>query len=952
MKKIISLALSFLFCLNLIFSSAQGLYNTYFETFRPITSDLNYVSYYGEDSDSDIQTVHILEYTSGNGTLPYVAWGSSLMSFNTVSSMMKQTLSRSLNAVAGINGDFYSFYTGIPLSVIISDGKVISSDAGNNAIGFYPDGSVIVGTPAMSIELSFNYTEEKPEETESITDEDAEKTDISFITDESDGGEQDITDEGTHSLSYSSQVHFNKYPTVYSAYLMDSGYSDSTESSFPCLEFVMTAETDIVAGTDVKFTVLEIYDTEGNTSIPEGAFVLTVPKVLKDFSVFEKIKVGDTLTLSVRCDEEWEGVETAIGGGDIFVRDGKFLPETVNEFHEMYANARSAVGVREDGSVFFLTFDGDGKNGRGVSLVELGEFMISQGAVFALNLDGGGSSTVAVSFPDENTIEIVNNPKDTTARRVSNAFLFINAYEDSENPSFVSFDTYKTFLLSGSSLHIQPTIFSSSGSAVQLQYYDVKYTSSNPSSYFEDGIYYSSDGTYTDRFTAYFEFPDNTVEAYGVINVTDVIDSLELEENSAVLASTDTFTLSFNVSRYGIPVSSSPDVFVYSVTDDNSDGDYELSDGILFENDYITVASDGTVTAKKVPVFTEAELVISYKDKECKLKLYFGKEPDIIEDFEYETVLDGFANSSDISIVSGYKSEKALYSKTGTLSYKQPKKLDIKPKYVTLFVEGTYSEDLSLVIRDSEKTYVVPYGIYKDYSAITGWVQLFAAIPEDTHGNIEILSLTYTEKENAVTVDSFASHYGWSEEPFSDISGTWSHDYIIQLYDMGIVDGYFEDGETVFKPDNNITRAEFAKMLASYLSLDIKSYSSYGTDFSDADAIAEWAAEYIMALSSEGYMNGKPADDGSIIFDSDSYITREEAMYVLSKLLEVTSETDLFDFSDGDSIQEWAFEAVKKVVNAGIVTGFDDGTIRAGSPVTRAQMCTMFTRLWNASENF
>ena len=40
-------------------------------------------------------------------------------------------------------------------------------------------------------------------------------------------------------------------------------------------------------------------------------------------------------------------------------------------------------------------------------------------------------------------------------------------------------------------------------------------------------------------------------------------------------------------------------------------------------------------------------------------------------------------------------------------------------------------------------------------------------------------------------------------------------------------------------------------------------------------------------------------------------------------------------------------ESVKKVVSAGVVTGFDDGTIRAGDPVTRAQMCTMFTRLWN-----
>ena len=93
-------------------------------------------------------------------------------------------------------------------------------------------------------------------------------------------------------------------------------------------------------------------------------------------------------------------------------------------------------------------------------------------------------------------------------------------------------------------------------------------------------------------------------------------------------------------------------------------------------------------------------------------------------------------------------------------------------------------------------------------------------------------------------------------------------------------------------------------------------------------------------------MNGKSNPDGTITFDPNAFITREEAMHVFSKLLTSDSFAEL-EFSDSDLVHDWALDSVKKVVGAGIVTGFDDGTLRAQAPVTRAQMCTMFTRIWN-----
>ena len=74
--------------------------------------------------------------------------------------------------------------------------------------------------------------------------------------------------------------------------------------------------------------------------------------------------------------------------------------------------------------MMFVTVDGRGrgknkKNGRsiGMTLTELAYFMQSLGAEDALNLDGGGSSTMVISG------KVMNRPVDGNERRVNNSIL-------------------------------------------------------------------------------------------------------------------------------------------------------------------------------------------------------------------------------------------------------------------------------------------------------------------------------------------------------------------------------------------------------------------------------------------------------------------------------------------------------------------------------------------------
>ena len=80
---------------------------------------------------------------------------------------------------------------------------------------------------------------------------------------------------------------------------------------------------------------------------------------------------------------------------------------------------RTAVGVRDDGTLFFVTVDGrqPGKS-VGMSIPELSGLMLELGCQFAINLDGGGSTTMVIDG------KMVNTPPGSKgARRNGDAIL-------------------------------------------------------------------------------------------------------------------------------------------------------------------------------------------------------------------------------------------------------------------------------------------------------------------------------------------------------------------------------------------------------------------------------------------------------------------------------------------------------------------------------------------------
>ena len=124
-------------------------------------------------------------------------------------------------------------------------------------------------------------------------------------------------------------------------------------------------------------------------------------------------------TKAVKPLQSWREPEFALGAGPNLVSDG--VVDAANQGFPWMDEAapRTAIGF-SDQTIFLVVVDGRNDNATGMTIAQLAEFMVSLGAVDAMNLDGGGSSTLFIRG-----FGVVNAPSDGRERPVGNGlFLF------------------------------------------------------------------------------------------------------------------------------------------------------------------------------------------------------------------------------------------------------------------------------------------------------------------------------------------------------------------------------------------------------------------------------------------------------------------------------------------------------------------------------------------------
>ena len=184
-----------------------------------------------------------------------------------------------------------------------------------------------------------------------------------------------------------------------------------------------------------------------------------------------------------------------------------------------------------------------------------------------------------------------------------------------------------------------------------------------------------------------------------------------------------------------------------------------------------------------------------------------------------------------------------------------------------------------------------------------------------------------------------------SEVPFTDISGHWSEDYIVQMYQLGLTTGYGqEDGTAVYLPDNPLTRAELLAFLTRVLGVDETAYYTVETPFADNTSIPNWAQLYVQAMYTLGVLKGSERD-GKLYADVDSYVTREETMTFLGRVLAASQSADLSSFPDASSVSDWASHHVQTLVGLGIVGG-SNGYLEPGANIDRAAIAKLLVEVY------
>lgn len=174
---------------------------------------------------------------------------------------------------------------------------------------------------------------------------------------------------------------------------------------------------------------------------------------------------------------------------------------------------------------------------------------------------------------------------------------------------------------------------------------------------------------------------------------------------------------------------------------------------------------------------------------------------------------------------------------------------------------------------------------------------------------------------------------------FNDISGHWAESTIRTLAEDGIIKG---KSETVFAPEDNMTRAEFAALIRRAVGLNSAIYQG---GFADVNASA-WYANEVQAIVDSGIMSGDA--DGN--FRPEDLISREEmAKVAVNAFMYKSGAADVtgvaLSFSDSEQISGWAVQYVEKAVALNIINGMDDGSFAPQSYMTRAQGAVIISRV-------
>lgn len=172
----------------------------------------------------------------------------------------------------------------------------------------------------------------------------------------------------------------------------------------------------------------------------------------------------------------------------------------------------------------------------------------------------------------------------------------------------------------------------------------------------------------------------------------------------------------------------------------------------------------------------------------------------------------------------------------------------------------------------------------------------------------------------------------YAQTAFTDIEGHWASDAITFVLDKEL---FYGISDTEFGPEQFVTRGMFVTILGRMAHADAQPVTNF-IDVMETD----YYAAYVAWAVDKGITKGV----SSTLFAPNDFITREQLavmLYQYARVMNIdTSNIEgmgIYEFTDYDTISNWAIKAIRYCVNAGLLSGRTNGSFDPKGPATRAE---------------
>ena len=338
-----------------------------------------------------------LELSPGSEARPILVQGdTTIYGGATIRSAVANVQAQGYHVLGAVNTDFFFMSEGVPIGMVVENGVYKSGNTGENALAITDGQATILERPEVALSMQ-NQT----------------------------------TGYVLPGISFNKPRVDGAGVSLYNKYYSNVSTRTNTPGWYIRLKLLPAPQTGLMPELGVNSTleleVTELLLSEKPLAIGEDEYILTAGGEENRTDVFTAFQVGDRVSLTASCnDPVLSRAQWVCGVGDIMVKDGAMTDSSGWVYAKDGRQPRTALGLKRDGTLVLYAVDGR-QSGYSVGLTQknLADELLSQGCVTAVNLDGGGSTSLSVWVPGQSGPAMKNSPSGGSARRCSSYLMLV-----------------------------------------------------------------------------------------------------------------------------------------------------------------------------------------------------------------------------------------------------------------------------------------------------------------------------------------------------------------------------------------------------------------------------------------------------------------------------------------------------------------------------------------------